>query len=427
MVSLLLFGCFLALLVASVPIAISLGLASAVALLYSGKVSSTYIAQGLVTSIDSFPLMAVPFFILAGDLMGVGGLSRRLLAVANVFFGRYTGGLAIIGVVTCMFFAAISGSGPATVAAIGGLLLPAMARAGYDKGYSVGLLASAGSLGIIIPPSIPMIIYAVSANVSITQMFLAGVIPGLLVGLALIVVAYLKARKEGYTGSRERHSAQEIWATVWDAKWALLVPIIILGGIYGGVFTPTEAAAVGVIYGFVVGVFVHREIKLKDLYNVIANSALTSATVIVIVGTATIFGRMLAIERIPFMIAEYIVNLTESPILILLLINILLLFVGMFMETLAAIIILVPILLPVVVAVGIDPVHFGIVMIVNLAIGMVTPPVGVNLFVGARVGGTTLEKASVGAIPFILAMILVLLLITYVPWLSLAPLSLMGG
>ncbi len=426
MISLLLFGCFIALLIASVPVAISLGLASALALLYSGKVSSSYIAQGLVTSIDSFPLMAVPFFILAGELMGQGGLSRRLLSVANVFFGRYTGGLAIIAVVTCMFFAAISGSGPATVAAIGGLLLPAMTKAGYNKGYSVGLIASAGSIGIIIPPSIPMIIYAVSANVSITQMFLAGIIPGLMIGIGLMVVAYVKARKSGYRGSPERFTAAQIRATIWEAKWALLVPVIILGGIYGGVFTPTEAAAVGVIYGFVVGVFVHKEIKFKDLYKVIADSALTSATVIVIVGTATIFGRMLAIERIPFMIADYIVHLTDSPILILLLINVLLLFVGMFMETLAAIIILVPILLPVVVAVGIDPVHFGIIIIVNLAIGMVTPPVGVNLFVGSRVGETTLEKAAAGAIPFILSMLVALMLITYVPWLSLAPLRLMG-
>lgn len=426
MISLLLFGCFALLLIIRVPVAISLGLSSALALIYSGKVSSTYIAQGLVTSIDSFPLMAVPFFILAGDLMGQGGLSRRLLNVANVFFGRYTGGLAIIAVVTCMFFAAISGSGPATVAAIGGLLLPAMAKAGYDKGYSIGLIASAGSIGIIIPPSIPMIIYAVSANVSITQMFLAGIIPGLLIGVGLIITAYVKARKEGYKGSEKRYSVSEIWQTIWDAKWALMVPVIILGGIYGGVFTPTEAAAVGVIYGFIVGVFVYKELKWSDLYRVIAGSALTSATVIVIVGTATIFGRMLAIERIPFMIADYIVQLTDSPILILLLINVLLLFVGMFMETLAAIIILVPILLPVVTAVGIDPVHFGIVIIVNLAIGMVTPPVGVNLFVGSRVGETSLEKAIVGAIPFIISMLAVLLLITYVPWLSLFPLSLVG-
>lgn len=427
MISLLLFGSFLVLLILSVPIAISLGLASAVALLYSGKVSSSYIAQGLVTSIDSFPLMAVPFFILAGDLMGQGGLSRRLLNVGNVLFGRYTGGLAIIAIVTCMFFAAISGSGPATVAAIGGIMLPALAQQGYDKGYSVGLIAAAGSVGIIIPPSIPMIIYAVSANVSITKMFLAGIIPGLLIGMVLMVVAYIRARKHGYRGIERHYSGGEIAAAVWDAKWALLAPVIILGGIYGGVFTPTEAAAVGVLYGFVIGAFVHKELTFKGLYQVIAGSALTSATVVVIVGTATIFGRVLAIERIPFLIADYIVQLTDNPVVILLLINVLLLFVGMFMETIAAIIILTPILLPVVMAVGVDPVHFGIVIIVNLAIGMVTPPVGVNLFVGARIGKIPLEKAAAGSIAFIAAMIVTLLVITYVPGVSLAPLSLMGN
>lgn len=426
MISLLLFGCFIALLVAAVPVAISLGLASALALLYSGKVNSSFIAQGLVTSIDSFPLMAVPFFILAGDLMGHGGLSRRLLNVGAVFFGRYTGGLAIIAIVTCMFFAAISGSGPATVAAIGGILLPAMAKAGYDKGWSVGLIAAAGSIGIVIPPSIPMIIYAVSANVSITEMFVAGIVPGLMIGIGLILVAWFSARKRGYRGDDRRYTAREILATVWDAKWALLVPVIILGGIYGGIFTPTEAAAVGVIYGFIVGVFVHREMSFKDLYRVIAESALTSATVILIVGTATIFGRVLTIERIPVMIAEAMVSLTDNHILILLLINVLLLFVGMFMETLAAIIILTPILLPVVMAVGVDPVHFGIVVIVNLAIGMVTPPVGVNLFVGARIGNISLEKAAAGAMTFIVSMLTVLLLITYVPALTLWPLDLMG-
>lgn len=426
MVSLLLFSCFIALLVAAVPVAISLGLASAVALLYSGKVSSSFIAQGLVTSLDSFPLMAVPFFILAGDLMGQGGLSKRLLNVGAVFFGRYTGGLAIIAVVTCMFFAAISGSGPATVAAIGGILLPAMDKAGYDRGWSVGLIASAGSIGIIIPPSIPMIIYAVSANVSITQMFVAGIIPGLLIGLVLIFKAWHSAKKRGYSGEDKRYSLTEALLIIWDAKWALLAPVIILGGIYGGVFTPTEAAAVGVIYGFLVGKFIHCELKWKELFKVIVGSGLTSATVILIVGTATIFGRVLTIERIPVMIAEYIISLTDSHILILLLINVLLVFVGMFMETLAAIIILTPILLPVVMAVGVDAVHFGIVMIVNLAIGMVTPPVGVNLFVGARIGNTTLEKAAAGAMPFILSMVAVLLLVTYMPVISLAPLGFLG-
>lgn len=426
MISVLLFGLFLVLLLTSVPIAISLGLAATGALLYSGKVSSSYIAQGLVTSIDSFPLMAVPFFILAGDLMGHGGLSKRLLNVGNVLFGRFTGGLAIIAVVTCMFFAAISGSGPATVAAVGTILLPAMARDGYPKGFSIGLVASAGCMGIIIPPSIPMVIYATSSNVSISAMFLAGVIPGLLIGLSLIVVAYYKSKKNNYRGADRKYSAKEIMATVNDAKWALLVPVIILGGIYGGVFTPTEAAAVGVIYGFIVGVFVYKELKFKDLYRIIAGSALTSASVMIIVGTATIFGRVLAIERIPVMIAEFIVQLTSSPMLILMLINVLLLFVGMFMETLAAIIILTPILLPVVMAVGVDPVHFGIVMIVNLAIGLVTPPVGVNLFVGARVGGSTLEAVSKGSLPFLIAMLVVLMLVTYMPSLSLFLPQLMG-
>ncbi|MDI1243807.1 MAG: TRAP transporter large permease [Rhodoferax sp.] len=426
MISLLLFGLFIALLVTSVPVAISLGLASTAALIYSGKVSSSFIAQGLVTSIDSFPLMAVPFFILAGDLMGHGGLSKRLLNVGNVFFGRFTGGLAIIAVVTCMFFAAISGSGPATVAAVGAILLPAMFREGYPKGFSIGLVASAGCMGIIIPPSIPMVIYATSSNASISAMFMAGVIPGMLIGFAMIGVAFYISKKNNYRGVGRKYSAREILATVNDAKWALLVPIIILGGIYGGVFTPTEAAAVGVIYGFVVGVFVYKELKFKDLYKIIAGSALTSASVMIIVGTATIFGRVLAIERIPVMIAEYIVQLTSSPALILLLINILLLFVGMFMETLAAIIILTPILLPVVVAVGVDPVHFGIVMIVNLAIGLVTPPVGVNLFVGARVGGSTLEAVSKGSMPFLAAMVIILLLVTYVPSLSLFLPGLMG-
>lgn len=419
MVTFLLFGSFILFLLLSVPIAISLGLSAALTIFYSGVVKPSAIPQGLVTAIDSFPLMAVPFFILAGNLMGHGGLSKRLLDMANVFFGRYTGGLALIGIVTCMFFAAISGSGPATVAAIGGLLLPAMAKANYNKGYSIGMLASAGSLGIIIPPSIPMIIYAVSANVSIMQMFVAGIIPGLFIGIVLMVVAYLKAKKEKYVGSQETFSWGQKWKAIWDAKLALLAPIIILGGIYGGVFTPTEAAAVGVIYGFLVGFFVYKELNLKSLYSVLVDSALTSATIILIVGTATIFGRILAVERIPFEIADYIVQLSDNPIVILLLINLLLLFVGMFMETLAAIIILVPILLPVVLKVGVDPVHFGIIMIVNLAIGMISPPVGVNLFVGSRVGNARLEEVTVGVLPFLLAMIVALLIITYVPSLSL--------
>jgi len=426
MISFILFGLLAVLLLLSVPIAVSLGIASTVALLISGKVSASYVPQGLVTSIDSFPLMAVPFFILAGDLMGQGGLSKRLINVGHLFFGRYTGGMAIIAVVTCIFFAAISGSGPATVAAVGAILLPAMARDGYKPGFSAGLVACSGSLGVIIPPSIPMVIYATSANVSVSKMFMGGVIPGLLIGVSLMAYAWWQSRRDGQKPNPQRFTWKEKRAVLNDAKWALIVPVIILGGIYGGVFTPTEAAAVGVVYGFFVGAFVYRELKLADIYKVFAGSALTSATIMLIVGTATIFGRALAIEGVPVMLAKSITSHVDQAWLLLLAINVILLIVGTFMETIAAIIILTPILLPLVKALGVSPEHFGIVMIVNLAIGMITPPVGVNLFVASRVSGHPLEKVVVGALTPMFVMIVLLLLITYVPALSLALPALFG-
>lgn len=420
MIPAILFGLFAVLLILSVPIAVSLGAASAIALFVAGKVSNTYIPQALVTSIDSFPLMAVPFFILAGDIMARGGLSERLLNVGSVMFGRFRGGMAIIAVVTCMFFAAISGSGPATVAAVGGIILPVMAREGYKPAFSTGLVASSGCLGVIIPPSVPMIIYASSANVSVTGMFLAGIIPGLLIAVGLIGYAIWQSRRDGIETTHQGSSAREVFDAVWRAKWALMAPVIILGGIYGGIFTPTEAAAVGVIYGLVVSMLIYREMTLADLYQSFAQSALTTGTVMVIVGTATIFGRVLTIERIPVMLAQYMTSIVENPVVLLLLINLLLLIVGTFLETLAAIIILTPILLPVALAVGVDPTHFGIVMIVNLAIGMITPPLGLNLFIGARVGKVPIERLIPAMPPFVVTMILILLAITYLPMLSLA-------
>ncbi len=419
MITFLLFGSFIVLLIINVPVGISLGIASMSALLYSGLVDSSYLAQSLVTSIDSFPLMAVPFFILAGDLMGHGGISQRLLDVGEIVFGKYTGGLALVAIATCMFFAAISGSGPATVAAIGGIMFPAMAAKGYDKKFSAGLVASAGCIGVVIPPSIPMVIYGVSSGVSVSKMFLAGIIPGVLIGLVLMVVSYYKSKKEGYVGETKTYSAKEIFDIIYDAKWAIMVPIIILGGIYGGIFTPTEAAAVAVIYGFFVGMFVYKDLTIQDLYHVFTKSALTTSTVMIIVGTATVFGRVLAIERIPVMLAESITNITANPLLIMIFINILFLVVGCFMETLAAIIILSPILLPVATAVGVDPIHFGIIMIVNLSIGFITPPLGLNLFVSARVAGLTLEDVSKGVLPFLFAMLITLILLTYIPTISL--------
>ncbi|HCX61860.1 MAG TPA: C4-dicarboxylate ABC transporter permease [Clostridiales bacterium] len=419
MSSLILFGSFVIFLILNTPVGIALGIASICTIIYSGDLLVSYLSQSLVTATDSFPLMAIPFFILAGDLMGKGGISKRLIDVASVFVGRHTGGLAIVTIIVCMFFAAISGSGPATVAAIGGIMIPAMINKGYDKNFSSGLNATAGSIGVIIPPSIPMVMYGVSTSVSISTMFLAGFVPGALIGTILIVYSYLTSRKMGYKGDQVVYSAREKWNAVYEAKWSLLVPVIILGGIYGGIFTPTEAAAVAVIYGFVIGVFVHKDLKLSELPEVIASSALTTATVMIIVGTATTFGRILTLEQIPVMIANAISSFSSNPYIVLFLINILLLFVGCFMDTTAAIIILSPILLPVALAIGVDPIHFGIIMVTNLAIGFITPPLGVNLFVACGVAKSPLEDVVKGVIPFFVCMLVALALITVFPEISL--------
>ena len=420
MTSLILFGLFAVLLIFTVPIAISLGIASFCAMLYSGAAGKLFMSQGLITSTDSFPLMAVPFFILAGELMGAGGLSRRLLQVASIICGQATGGLALVTVVACMFFAAISGSGPATVAAIGSIMLPTMLKEGYDKNFTGGLLATAGSIGVIIPPSIPMVIYSISAEgVSASDMFLGGVIPGLLIGLGLMSVSWVISKRNNWISQYKRPAPRECLAILNDAKWALFVPVLILGGIYGGVFTPTEAAAVAVIYGFVVGTFIYKDLRLADVPNVVATAALTTASVLIIVGMATTFGRVLTMERVPQQLVELIASISTSPFVVMGLINLLLLFVGCIMETLAAIIILAPILLPIAVSVGVDPLHFGIIMVVNLAVGYVTPPVGANLFVTCAIADTSIEALCKKIWPFVLVMLFVLVLVTVFPQLSL--------
>lgn len=418
MVAAVLFLSLVVALIINMPVGIAIGASSLCAILADGRISSLYIVQQLVTSTDSFPLMAIPLFILAGELMGAGGVSKRLLNVCNVFLGRFTGGLATVTVVLCMFFAAVSGSGPATVAAIGSMVVPTMLEKGYSKSFTLALIATAGSIGVIIPPSIPMVIYGVSTSTSISSMFMAGFVPGILIGLSLILMSYIYCKKNGWKGEEKRYTAKEKLAAVWDAKWAIINPIIILGGIYAGIFTPTEAAAVAAVYAFICGAFIYRELNLKDIFSTIGNACNTTGTTMVIIGCATAFTRILTIEKIPGVITSTITGMTDNKVVILLLILVLLLIVGCFMDTTPAMMVLSPILLPIAVQFGVNPIHFGIIMVVSLAIGFITPPLGINLFVAARVGRSNLETVVSGIVKFIIIMIVDLLLITFIPAIS---------
>lgn len=418
MVCAVLFIVLIIALVVNVPVGIAIGVSSLAAVLADGRLSSTYIVQQLVTSADSFPLMAIPLFILAGELMSAGGVSKRILNVCNVFFGRITGGLAIVTVIVCMFFAAVSGSGPATVAAVGSMVVPTMLEKGYSKSFTLALIATAGSIGVVIPPGIPMVIYGVSTSTSISGMFMAGFLPGILIGIGLIICCYFYCKKQGWKGDDRRYTAKEKLAAIWDAKWALINPVIILGGIYAGIFTPTEAAAVAAVYAFICGTFIHRELNIKNIFDPIAASCSTTGTTMVIIGCATAFTKILTIQRIPDMITKGISGLTTNYVLILLLINLLLLIVGCFMDTTPAMMVLSPILLPIALSIGMNPIHFGVIMVVNLAIGFITPPLGINLFVAARVGREPLETVTSGIMRFMVVMLICLMLITFIPAIS---------
>lgn len=412
-----LMGSLMGFFIIGVPIAIALGFASVVALLYSGDVSLLLVAQRMFTAIDSFSLMAIPFFILAGKLMENGGISKRLVNFANTLTGHHTGGLAIVAIVTSMFFAAISGSSAATVAAVGSILIPSMINKGYHRNFAGAVSSVSGELGIIIPPSVPLILYGVTTNTSIGDLFMAGITPGIVIVISLIILVYVIAKKRGYEKEKKATLA-ETWKAFKDAILALLMPIIILGGIYGGIFTPTEAAVVAVLYAFIIGAFVYREIKLNNLFEIFVSSGITSAIVLFIIANAGIFGLVLSRENIPAMVANFFANITDNPIIFLLLINLLLILVGMFMETSASVIILAPLLTPVAISMGIDPVHFGIIMIVNLALGMCTPPLGVNLFISCQIANVKLTSITRALIPFYFVLIGVLLLLSYVPIIS---------
>ncbi|WP_162047900.1 TRAP transporter large permease [Vibrio taketomensis] len=405
---------FVALLFVGMPIAICIGMSTLAALLMN-DISGGFIAQISFSGLDSFTYLAIPMFIMAGFVMETGGLSRRIVGFASTLVGRTTGGLGIVTVIACMFFAAISGSSPATVAAIGSMMVPSMIEKGYNRHFAGALTASAGSLGILIPPSIPMIIYAVTAEISIGDMFLAGFIPGGMVGLGLILTVYLIAKKRGYVGMAEKFDSKKVWSAFWDAKWALLTPVIILGGIYSGVFTATEAACITVIYTLVVSLFVHKEITLKDIRPIVVKSAITTGCVIIILGFATAFARYLTMSQIPQMIGEAILQVTDNPTIILLIFVALIMFTGLFIETAAQILIYTPLFLPILVQLGISPYHFGIILIVGTELALITPPVGVNLFVAKGITGSSMVQLSRAVVPFLISMLLVQIALVFLP------------
>ncbi|MCF3942594.1 TRAP transporter large permease [Oceanobacillus alkalisoli] len=414
----MLFVLLLVLLLLGVPIFFSLSLASAITIWNGDLTDMVVVVQQIFNSINSFPLMAIPFFLLAGSLMQHGGISQRLVNFANSLVGNMSGGLALVAIVTSMFFAAISGSGAATTAAVGAILIPAMVDKKYDLRFATANQSAAGALGIIIPPSIPMILYGIAAGTSVGDMFIAGIIPGIVVTLSLAIYAYIYSKKNGYKGDGEKGSIKDVLVAGRKAILAILMPVIVLGGIYGGIFTPTEAAVVAVVYSFVVGLFVYREITFKKFVNILVDSAITTAIILGIIGGAGLFSRVMQLLNVPEVISNAVLSTIDSPIVFLLLVNLILLIAGMFIEAAAAILMLVPILLPIALQLGIDPVHFGIIMIVNLAIGMFTPPVGLNLFVASEISGVSVARLTKPIIPFVLVMIVALLVITFIPELS---------
>lgn len=413
MLFLLLLGLFLV----GVPIAFSLGLASAVTVWHGDLMPMLIVTQQLIGSVNSFPLMAIPFFILAGTLMQYGGISERLVNFSNTLVGGMTGGLAMVAIVTSLFFAAISGSGAATTAAIGSILIPAMMAKGYPGSYAASNQAAAGALGVIIPPSIPLILYAIAANVSVGDMFIAGILPGILVTLSLLLFAYIFARKHSI-GGNQKSTPKEMLLAARKALLAILMPVIILGGIYGGITTPTEAAVIAVAYSFIVGFMVYREIKLRNLMRILQDSAVTTAIVLSIIAAAGLYGRILQSLRVPTMVSDFVLSTIGSPLAFIIMANAMLLFVGMFIEAAAAILIFVPILLPIAISFGFDPVHFGIIMVVNLAMGMFTPPVGLNLFVASQISNIGVARLTRAIFPFVAIVLINVLIISVIPALS---------
>ncbi|AUX42665.1 C4-dicarboxylate ABC transporter permease [Sorangium cellulosum] len=411
---------FFALLLLNVPVAVCIGLSTVLTIASLGDVPTAYIvAQRMSTGIASFPLLAIPFFVLAGVLMGEGGMARRLMDFASAVVGRFHGGLAYVNTLTCMLFGAVSGSAAAAVSSVGGFMIPEMERKNYGRDFSVALTTTSATTGLLIPPSNIMIVYAVVAgNVSVAALFLAGVIPGVLVGLCIMAVAFMANRKQA-VGLSEKVPLGAVVRSFAQAIPSLFMILIVMGGILTGVFSATEASAVSVAYAFLLGALLYREIKLKDMPRILLKSSKTTAVVMILVGASQAMSWVLAYEQVPQGVSQLMLGISESPIATLLIINVLLLVVGTFMDMTPAVLIFTPIFLPVVTKMGMNPVHFGILMITNLCIGLCTPPVGTCLFVGCGVGKTTIARVVRPMIPMFAAMIVALMLISYVPGLSL--------
>jgi len=414
MTGVVIFVLLMALMLTGMPISIALGLTVLTFLFTMTEVPLEAVALKLFTGIEKFEIMAIPFFILAGNFLTHGGVAKRMIRFGTALVGHLHGGLALAGVLACALFAAVSGSSPATVVAIGSIVLPAMVAQGFPKNFGVGVIGTAGALGILIPPSIVMVIYAVSTNASIGKLFIAGIVPGILLAALLMFVAWAVAKKRGYPRMKKA-TWTERWLSFRDSFWGLLLIVVVIGGIYTGIFTPTEAAAMSAVYAFFVSVYVYKDLTLKQIPKVLLDSANLSAMLLYIITNAVLFSFLLTSEQVPQDLAAWITDMGLSPWMFLLVVNILLLIAGNFMEPSSILLITVPVLFPVAMKLGIDPIHLGIIMTVNMEIGMITPPVGLNLYVASGIANMGLTEVSKACAPWILVMILFLLVITYVP------------